>query len=533
MFKKMNLTVRGRIFLLLGCFVISMLIMQTAGWMVQRSLFNKVYLPLFAEKVLDTHKVTMQSGVECQISALTEKLKGVTDPKEQAAIVERETDPVRFYEDKSGYFFSYTTEGVRVNVPTNKSQNGQNLIDLKDQKGNPFIRELIKAAEQGGGFVEYYFEKPGKGIQPKLSYVKMIPGTSILIGTGVYIDNVAQETELLNEKLDKAKKPFTIGQTVLYGVVAAVTLVFSVLISRDTTRRISSAVTALRQSSESIHNASQQVATASQSLAQSCSEQAAVQEESSAGLAEVSSMTKQNSEHSQQASDLAKEAEQAVSEGSQAISRMNQAIQKIRQSSEETSKIIKVIDEIAFQTNLLALNAAVEAARAGEAGKGFAVVAEEVRNLAMRSAEAAKNTSSLIEQAVNNAGQGVVCIEDVNTSLGTITAAIGKTNQIIAEIAGASQEQASKLQQITASASEIDKTTQQNAAIAEESASAANELQSMVQDLNSVVYHLLQLAGSGQAAGTKTAQISKSLLLTDHLYHQIAEAPNKSARQRV
>ncbi len=381
--------------------------------------------------------------------------------------------------------------------------------------------------------MEYYFDKPGKGIQPKLSYVKMIPGTSIFVGAGVYIDNVEQETATLNETLDKAKKPFTIGQTILYSVILAVTLVFSGLISRDTTRRISSAVTALRQSSESIHNSSQQVATASQSLAQSCSEQAAVQEESSAGLAEVSSMTQQNSEHSQQASELAGQAEQAVSEGSQAIARMNQAIQKIRQSSEETSKIIKVIDEIAFQTNLLALNAAVEAARAGEAGKGFAVVAEEVRNLAMRSAEAAKNTSSLIEQAVNNAGQGVVCIEDVNTSLGTITAAIGKTNQIIAEIAGASHEQASKLQQITASASEIDKTTQQNAAIAEESASAASELQSMAQDLNGVVGQLLQLAGSGQAAGMKTAQGGNSLLLTDHLYHQIAQAPVKSVRQRA
>jgi len=529
----MNLTVRGRIFLLLGCFVISMLIMQTAGWMVQRSLFNKVYLPLFAEKVLDTHKVTMQSGVECQVSALVEKLKGVTDPKEQAAIVERETDPVRFYEDKSGYFFSYMTDGVRVNVPTNKSQNGQNLIDLEDKKGNKFIRQLSEAAQKGGGFVEYYFEKPGKGVQPKLSYVKMIPGTAIFVGAGVYIDNVEQETTLLNEKLDKAKKPFIIGQTILCGIILAVTLVFSGLISRDTTRRISSAVMALRQSSESIHNSSQQVSTASQSLAQSCSEQAAVQEESSAGLAEVSSMTNQNSEHSRQASALAGQAEQAVSEGSQAIARMNQAIQKIRQSSEETSKIIKVIDEIAFQTNLLALNAAVEAARAGEAGKGFAVVAEEVRNLAMRSAEAAKNTSSLIEQAVNNAGQGVVCIEDVNASLGTITSAIGKTNQIIAEIAGASHEQASKLQQITASASEIDKTTQQNAAIAEESASAASELQSMAQDLNTVVGQLLQLAGSGQAAGTKTAQGRNSLLLTDHLYHQIAQAPGKSARQRV
>jgi methyl-accepting chemotaxis protein len=148
---------------------------------------------------------------------------------------------------------------------------------------------------------------------------------------------------------------------------------------------------------------------------------------------------------------------------------MAQAIGDIRKSSDETAKILKVIDEIAFQTNLLALNAAVEAARAGEAGKGFAVVAEEVRNLAMRSAEAAKNTAGLIEQSVSYARNGVAICGQVKTALDEIVAGIAKTTDLVGEIAAGSNEQAQGVGQISQAVSQMGNTTQQNASVAHSS----------------------------------------------------------------
>jgi methyl-accepting chemotaxis protein len=175
------------------------------------------------------------------------------------------------------------------------------------------------------------------------------------------------------------------------------------------------------------------------------------------------------------------------------MDRMGAAIAEIEKSATETAKIIKVIDEIAFQTNLLALNAAVEAARAGEAGKGFAVVAEEVRNLAMRSAEAAKNTAAMIEESVKSAKNGVQIAAEVGKTLTEITGSNQKVNALISEIAAASAEQAQGIGQVNTAVTQMDKVTQSNAAAAEESASASEELSSQAMELNSVVSILTQL----------------------------------------
>ncbi len=169
------------------------------------------------------------------------------------------------------------------------------------------------------------------------------------------------------------------------------------------------------------------------------------------------------------------------------MERMSAAIDDIQKSSEETSKIVKTIDEIAFQTNLLALNAAVEAARAGDAGKGFAVVAEEVRNLAQRSAEAAKNTADMIQEAVKNSEGGVAISQEVTEGFQEITDGIAKVNSLVAEIAAASNEQAQGIEQINTAVAQTDQVTQQNAANAEESASAAEEISAQSDELRSMV----------------------------------------------
>lgn len=266
-------------------------------------------------------------------------------------------------------------------------------------------------------------------------------------------------------------------------------------LGRNITRAITQLAERLCSGASQTSAAARQVAQSGQSLAQGATEQAASLEETSASLEEMSSMTRKNADNAQQAVGLAGEAKQASQRGNEAMDRMLSAINQIQQSATETAKIIKVIDEIAFQTNLLALNAAVEAARAGEAGKGFAVVAEEVRNLAMRSAEAAKNTSTLIEQSVNHARSGVTLTSDVAEALQEITSVADKVASLIDEIAASSREQAAGIEQINTAVSQMDKVTQQTAASAEESAAASEQMSAQADELRQCAAELSAIVG--------------------------------------
>jgi methyl-accepting chemotaxis protein len=325
------------------------------------------------------------------------------------------------------------------------------------------------------------------------------------------------------------------------GIVLGIAL--AAVITMSIVKPIKRIIDALMSGAEQVAAASGQVSAASQSLAEGATEQAAGLEETSSSLEEMSSMTKQNADNAQQANTLATEARKAAHTGAEAMTRMSQAINDIQKSSDETAKIIKVIDEIAFQTNLLALNAAVEAARAGEAGKGFAVVAEEVRNLAMRSAEAAKNTASMIEESVKNANHGVDIASEVGKVLDEIVQSIGKTTDLVSEIAAASQEQAQGIDQVNTAVSQMDKVTQQNAANAEESASASEELSSQAESMNDIVGELIALVGgaTSKAAGQPTGKPAprtapkqskaRPLSPSDKTWHKIAAG--KTARQAI
>jgi len=269
---------------------------------------------------------------------------------------------------------------------------------------------------------------------------------------------------------------------------------------RNMLLNLNGALGQVAESVEQVTSASNQIAEGSQSLAQGASEQASSLEEVSSSLEEMASMTKQNADNSNQAKTLADTSRGAAQTGNEAMTRMTEAINKIKTSSDQTAKIVKTIDEIAFQTNLLALNAAVEAARAGEAGKGFAVVAEEVRNLAQRSAEAAKNTADMIEESVKNAEGGVRITEEVAKGLGEIVDGIAKVTDLVGEIAAASNEQAEGIEQVNVAVAQMDKVTQQNAANAEESASGAEELNSQSEELQAMVS---EFTLSADGAGTR------------------------------
>ncbi len=317
------------------------------------------------------------------------------------------------------------------------------------------------------------------------------------------------------EEMDSvaAQANFIMITLAMAGVIIGSLLAF--IITRGITRPINRIISDLTEGAAQVASASGQVSSASQSLAEGSTEQAAGLEETSSSLEEMSSMTKQNADNAKQANTLASDSREFADKGNLAMNRMSEAIGEIQRSSDETAKIIKVIDEIPFQTNLLALNAAVEAARAGEAGKGFAVVAEEVRNLAMRSAEAAKNTSAMIEESVKNSQNGVEIAGEVAKMLEEITSSVGKTTDLIGEIAAASQEQSQGIGQVNTAMGQMDKVTQQNAANAEETASASEELSAQAEQMNGAVGDLVSLVGGSSGgdngkAGTKSSPQHKA-----------------------
>jgi methyl-accepting chemotaxis protein len=271
----------------------------------------------------------------------------------------------------------------------------------------------------------------------------------------------------------------------------AVALALGVLLSLSITRPLNRVIDGLGEGAIEVSAASSQMASTSQQLAEGASQQAAAIEETSSSLEEIFSMTRQNSDNANQANSLMSETIQIVQHAAAAMTELTHSMEEITTASEETSKIIKTIDGIAFQTNLLALNAAVEAARAGEAGAGFAVVADEVRNLAMMAAEAARNTTDLIEGSVKKIRFGSEIVERTNSAFDKLTGGAHKVAELVGEISEASREQTLGIEQVNKAVAEMDGLTQQNAARAEESASASEEMNAQAEQMKAFVESLM------------------------------------------
>lgn len=393
-------------------------------------------------------------------------------------------------ETRGNYVISY--QGTRDGAP---------LWDIVDDNGVPFIQEICnKALALGPGEIgtqQYPWSNQNEPARMKLTRFMYFEPWDWVVAAGSYEEEfyeAARRVDALGAR----------GNMLLLINLAGATLLSAAVwffLSRRLSSGILDVVKQLTEASHEVSGASQHVADSSQQMARGASDQASSLEETSASLEEMASMTRQNADNAEQSSAVAVDTQKAVEQGRGAMDQMTEAIGRIKKSADETAKIIRTIDEIAFQTNLLALNAAVEAARAGDAGKGFAVVAEEVRNLAQRSAEAAKTTAALIEESQRSSASGVESSEQVLELLHRIAQGVDKVTQLLAEVSAASKEQAQGIDQLNTAVAQMDQVTQANAASSEEAASAAEELSAQSVAMSQMVESLAAIVNGARRGG--------------------------------
>ena len=415
------------------------------------------------------------------------------------------------------YVVKFLEDNSKDSADRVKKESANFIAKLSDLKKEIQNQDRLAAL----GDVEKKFAEYAEGFQriSKLIWDRneIISGNLDVIGPSVAksVEDVKLDIKAVQDKLGPELAASNSNTQLLMLIIAGIALVIGVLaafmITRSITKPINRIIDGLSVGADQVASASTEVSASSQSLAEGASEQAAALEETTSSMEEMGSMTRSNSENAANADALMKEAATVIGEAAGSMEEMSSSMEQIAQSGGEIGKIVKSIDEIAFQTNLLALNAAVEAARAGEAGAGFAVVADEVRALAMRAAEAAKNTQVLVEDTVHRIEQGSTLVEKTQSGFKQVEESAGKVGGLVAEISVASQEQDQGIEQINKAMAQMDQVTQQVAANAEESASASEELNAQAVQMKEIVTDLTALVGgAGKSSGTGNGGAKKS-----------------------
>jgi methyl-accepting chemotaxis protein len=416
---------------------------------------------------------------------------------------------------KTGYIYVLGGKGDQRGhylVSKNGERDGENIWESKSPDGRMVIQEVVaqamKTAPGQVGVVRYPWMNSGETeAKEKFAAVAYYEPWDWVIGAGTYFSEFKETEEAAMDAMGRLLHLMLETAVVLF----LASLALSWLLSRSIVKPVEAVAERLRIGAEETRAAADHVSASSHAVAEGAGTQAASIEETCASLEELSSMTQRNAENSQHAVELATQTRSAVERGVADMRAMSEAVLALKASGEDVTRIIRTINEIAFQTNILALNAAVEAARAGEAGLGFAVVAEEVRSLAQRCAEAARETASKIESTAQRTAQGAQLSTRVAGTLGEIADHVRKVDELVAEIAVASREQSSGIAQINSAVGNVDKVTQTNAASAEKGASAAQQLNAQAATMNATVADLLRLVrGEGAALdSTSLAQAVK------------------------
>ncbi len=374
---------------------------------------------------------------------------------------------------------------------------------FRDSSEKTRMDEIMKLSTQyEAAFREYADLKTGNPDAEKLKELdtKMVD-TARNVLDGCYKARDAQKL-MMRTQISGSKKLMGIG----FGCVLAAGILFAFFLTWEITHPIIRVVQGLTESSDEVAAASAQVSSASIMLAEGASEQAAAAEETAASLTEISAMIRQNSQNAASADRVMKEVVDIIKKADQSMSELKSSMEETIRASDQTFHIIKTIDEIAFQTNLLALNAAVEAARAGESGAGFAVVAAEVRNLAMRASEAARNTSELIEKTVQRIKAGFHLVSGTGDAFSAVAERSVRAGEIVGEIAAASGEQSQGIEQLQKAVDDMEKVIHQNASTAEESAAAAEELNGQAEEMKRFTHALSAMISGDSGYDRKTPQ---------------------------
>lgn len=421
----------------------------------------------------------------------------------------------RIYVDSVHTLFNSFQEGVKGSLERGQMKNFQILLiqqkdvkgvidaSLYDKEGKMNLSSSDKPEEKTDLPEEIKKEISSKKIFEEInSHVVRIVAPQLVEPDCIRCHQTWQEGEIsgsLSLTFDLTPLTSGVNSLMIFLAIGCLSLIvvtggsIYLVMQRAVTNPITGIIDDLTVSADRVATVANQAAIASQSLADHASQQAASLEETSASLEEISSMTTQNADNATTANELMEETSKIMIAANQSMDELTLAMSTIASANEETSKIIKTIDEIAFQTNLLALNAAVEAARAGEAGAGFAVVADEVRNLAMRAAEAAKNTTQLLEGTHEKVENGVKLVQLTDNSFKQAAEQSKKTASLLQEITTASKEQSTGIGQVSKAVHELDEVTQHNAADAEQASQISGDMKQQSQRLNNFVQQLVEL----------------------------------------